>query len=203
MPRSNQTSIVQSTVNRAMNTPFNTASSIFQAATSILKIHGLSEPRWRRNVASGARIGPWLQANYTVVDERAWKSKGPCLYLVQANDGGLRYVGISRNGVRHRWRESPALDASTMQPLAKRQLFHSQCWKHMESEYRTSPHRNYEVRFIEGGSLRYLLSKLGGPLSGLLALGDDDEGMLSAVERWLCNNQSNDVARWNVAMTGK
>lgn len=186
-----------------MTTPFQTATSIFEAATPILKIHGLNGPRWKRNVAKGARIGPWLQADYSVLDEKKWASKGACLYLVRGQDGRIRYVGISRNGVKHRWRVSPALDAQTLQPLPKRQLFHSQCWKHMEAEYQSSPSSQFEVRFIEGPALSSLITKMGGPLTGFLPLADDHEGLVAAVERWLCNNQSNELVSWNSAMTGK
>lgn len=186
-----------------MTTPFQAATAIFEAATPILKIHGLSGPRWRRNVATGGRVGPWLQATYSIVDEKKWASKGACLYMVRGQDGGIRYVGISRNGVKHRWRVSPALDAETLQPMAKRQLFHSQCWKHIEAEYATTPHNQFEVRFIEGPALIELISKLGAPLSGFLPLANDYEGLVAAVERWLCNNQSNDLVSWNSAMTAK
>ncbi|MGE8397875.1 MAG: hypothetical protein ACN6NT_09755 [Comamonas sp.] len=186
-----------------MNTAFQIANSIFEAATPILKIHGLSGPRWRRNVASGGRIGPWLQADYSVLDEKKWLSKGACLYLVRGDDKRIRYVGISRNGVKHRWRVSPALDAETLQPLTKRQLFHSQCWKHMEAEYRSNPSEKFEVRFIEGPALGYLIAKIGSPLNGFLPLADDHVGLVAAVERWLCNNQSCDLVTWNSAMTKK
>ncbi|WP_313300214.1 hypothetical protein [Diaphorobacter sp.] len=186
-----------------MTEAFLIATAIFEKATPILKIHGLNEPRWRRDVEKGARIGPWLQASYTVLDEKKWQSKGACLYLVRGSDGRIRYVGISRNGVKHRWRLSPALDALTLQPQAKRQLFHSQCWKHLEAEYKTSPLMQYEVRFIEGDALRSLIARMQGPLVGFLALGNDDEGLVAGVERWLCNNKSNDLVSWNSAMTRK
>lgn len=186
-----------------MTTPFQAATAIFEAAHPILKIHGFGGRRWRRHVTEGSRIGPWLEASYSILDEKAWKSKGPCLYLVRGDDKRIRYVGISRNGVNHRWRLSPALDAETMLPLAKRQLFHSQCWKHMEREYQTEPGVQFEVRFIEGESLSRVLSKTDGPLRGFLPLADDHEGLTAAVERWLCNNKSHELVSWNSAMTGR
>ena len=186
-----------------MTTPLQIAKSIFEAATPILKINGLGGKRWRRNVASGGRIGPWLQADYSVLDEKAWRSVGPCLYLVQGSDACIRYVGISRNGVKHRWRTSPALDAETLQPIEKRQLFHSQCWKHMEAEFQAGLRVQFEVRSIEGPELGALISKLGAPLNGFLPLASDYEGLTAAVERWLCNSQSKDLVSWNSAMTGK
>lgn len=187
----------------AMTTAFQIATNIFDAATPIIKIHGLGGQRWCRNVATGSRIGPWLQASYTILDEVAWNSKGPCMYLVKGGDGGIRYVGISRNGVKHRWRVSPALDAQTKQPLATRQLFHSQCWKHIEAEYQNNAQAQFEVRCIDGNALGNLIAKMGGVLTGFLPLANDHEGLSSAVERWLCNNQSQDLVSWNSAMTGK
>src|SRR5690349_4423657 len=99
------------------------ASSINGAASVVLKLRGLGGRRWKRNVAKGARIGPWLEADYEVVDLKEWLSKGACLYLVSGDDGKIRYVGISRNGLKHRWRTSPAYDAETMRRLPQDQLF--------------------------------------------------------------------------------
>jgi hypothetical protein len=179
------------------------AQTIYAAAKPIIRIHGVGGKRWKRNVATGGRIGPWLQGDYSIVNEPAWKEKGACLYLVQGNDGTIRYVGISRNGVKHRWRISPAYDAETMVELPKRQLFHSQCWKHIETECAGQSGRTFEVRSIGAPSLIPLLAKMGAPLSGFLALGSDHEGIVAGVERWICNHSSDKLASWNVAMTGK
>lgn len=182
------------------------ASAIFNAATSVLHIHGLAEPRWKRNIAKNpndARIGPWLQAKYTVLNDAAWREKGACLYLVGTNDGHLKYVGISRNGVKHRWRTSPAYDADTMAKLPEKQLFHSQCWRHIEAAALRQPGLSVEVRSIQFAALAEVLSHLGPPLSGFLALGDDGEGVCAAVERWLCNRSEGEFLSWNTAMTGR
>jgi hypothetical protein len=175
---------------------------IYQAAPLILKLKGLGGKRWKRNVAKGARIGPWLQADYEIVDQKEWQRGGACLYLVGASDGGIRYVGISRNGLKHRWRTSPAYDAITMQRLPQNQLFHSQCWKHLEQETISSPSISYEVRSIAAESLLPLLETLGPPLSAFTVLRDDGESVVASVERWICNHRSAEVARWNVSMTG-
>lgn len=176
---------------------------IFAQAKPIIKIYGVGGSRWKRNVAKGGRIGPWLQGDYSIINETAWNEKGACLYLVQGNDGEVRYVGISRNGVKHRWRLCPAYDAQTMVELPRRQLFHSQCWKHIEAECLNQPGRSFEIRSIDAPSLTPVLAKIGAPLSGLLALGNDHEGIVAAVERWICNHSTQHLARWNVAMTGK
>ena len=110
------------------------ASAIFNAATPVIRIHGVGGKLWKRNVAKGSRIGPWLQARYEIIDALAWRDRQPCLYLVCGSDSNIRYVGISRNGLKHRWRTSPAFDAETLERLSVNQLFHSQCWKHIEAE---------------------------------------------------------------------
>lgn len=182
------------------------AEFIFSAATPVLHIHRLESPLWKRKIERNprdARIGPWLQARYTVLNERAWREKGACLYLVKQSAGPVRYVGISRNGVKHRWRTSPAYDANTMSRLAEDQLFHSQCWRHMQSAAAADPQVSVEVRTIMHSTLATKLSALGPPLSALLALGDDGEGLCAAVERWLCNRSNGAFLSWNTAMTGR
>lgn len=186
------------------NSPFQAALAIFHAATPVLRIRGLGGSRWTRNVPeSDSRRGPWLQAHYEVVNEKAWRAKGACLYLVAGRDAKIRYVGISRNGVKHRWRTSPAYDNLTGQRLPVDQLFHSQCWKHIEREAALGIDTNFEVRSIEANALVTVLEQIGGPLAGFMALRDHGESLVGCVERWLCNHQSPDLASWNSAMTGK
>lgn len=177
------------------------ASKIFRAATPVLRIHGLGGRKWKRNVASGARIGPWLPAQYEILDPGCWSRRAPCLYLVAGDDSVIRYVGISRNRMKDRWRVSPALDAETMERLPKNQLFHSQCWRHIEREYADEPGNEYEVRCIAATSLAPVLAELGPPLSAFLALGGDEEGLVAGVERWICNHRGPSLVPWNVAMT--
>lgn len=176
---------------------------IFDAAVPTIQIWGLGGKHWKRNVAKGARIGPWLQADYQILDAGRWKERRPCLYILAASDGVIRYVGISRNRMADRWRESPALDAETMAPLARRQLFHSQCWARIQEEVASAPGKTYEVRCIDGATLSRTLSKIGPPLSAFCALGNDEEGIVASVERWICNNSHVHLARWNKAMTGQ
>ncbi|MDP1912319.1 hypothetical protein [Brevundimonas sp.] len=186
------------------NDPFQAALAIFNAATPVLRIHGLGGSRWKRNVPeSDARRGPWLQARYEVINETAWRAKGACLYLVAGGNAKIRYVGISRNGVKHRWRTSPAYDILTGQRLPVDQLFHSQCWKHIEREAASAADANFEVRCIEANTLVTVLEQMGGPLRGFTVLRDDGESVVAGVERWLCNHKSLDLVSWNSAMTGK
>lgn len=177
--------------------------AIFNTASPVLRINGMRGPKWRRNVASGGRIGPWLQADFDVVNEAAWKARTPCLYLLAGSDGCIRYVGISRNRMADRWRVSPALDAETLVELPRRQLFHSQCWKPMQAELEVARNMTYEVRCIDGASLTELLPRLGPPVSGFAVLAGDHEGVVAAVERWICNQQTAELVPWNTAMTGR
>lgn len=179
------------------------AKIIFDAATPVLWIYGVGGRQWTRNVAKGSRIGPWLQGSYKVLDELAWHAKGPCLYLVGGSDAIIRYAGISRNGLKHRWRQSPAFDAVTGVQLSERQLFHSQCWKHIERESSVMPGISFEVRSIEPLVLARTLDRIGPPLSGFAVLREDGEGLVASIERWLCNNQTDDLVTWNTSMTRK
>lgn len=89
------------TSNLLMTSPFiEHAYEIFRAATPVIRIHGIGGKRWKRNVAKGARIGPWLQAKYDILNNPVWEARNPCLYLVAGGDGVIRYVGISRNRLK-------------------------------------------------------------------------------------------------------
>lgn len=176
---------------------------IVEASTAILRISGLGGKRWKRNVARGGRIGPWLQACFEVLDNEAWNASGPCLYLVLGTDRQIRYVGISRNGLRHRWRTSPAYDAVTMEKLPENQLFHSQCWPRIEDEADRDPQATFEVRALSASRLADVLEKLNHPISAFAQLRDDGESVIASVERWICNHRSATLATWNVAMTGQ
>lgn len=176
---------------------------IFDEATPVIKIHGVGGKKWKRNVAGGSRVGPWLQGEYSILNEPVWKEKGACLYLVAGNDAVIRYVGISRNGLKHRWRTSPAYDAVTMQRLPQNQIFHSQCWKHIERESLSDPSKSFDVRCISASDVRKIAPHLGEQISALVtAFQNDDESIMASIERWICNHQNNDLVSWNVAMTG-
>lgn len=181
---------------------------IFNAATPVLYIHGLTEKYWKRNTANSARgdkdsrIGPWMQGEYDVLNETLWSEVGPCLYMVQAGDK-ISYVGISRKRLKDRWRLSPAYDVQTMQRLPKRQLFHSQCWRNIEQAVKANPGMTFEVRVIKGSALTAVLKQIGEPLSAFTVFGVDEESMVASVERWLCNRSNDELATWNIAMTKK
>jgi len=170
---------------------------ITEAAPVVLRVRGLGGRRWVRDVQKGGRIGPWLRAEYEVVDRAAWHRPGACLYLVCASDGHVRYVGISERRFNERWRTSPALDAETKQLLPQPQLFHSQCWKPMEADQVAGEDTRYEVRTILASALAKVLASLGQPWSDLATL--DAVAMIAAVEAVVIDHKSADLARWNVA----
>lgn len=177
------------------------ALKVFQAATPVIKIHGVGGMQWKRKVAKGGRIGPWLQGSYDILDGRAWREKGACLYLVAGSDSVIRYVGISRNGLKHRWRTSPAYDAVTMEKLQHNQIFHSQCWKHIERELIANPSITFEIRCISAEKISAINHHLSEQISSLVAFKNDGEGIVAGIERWFCNSKSTNFLSWNVAMT--
>lgn len=177
-------------------------SQIFKASTPVLSISGLGGRSWFRNVPKNdGRYGPWLQSTYEVLDKSVWLRKQPCLYLVADGFHQVAYVGISRKNLKERWRTSPAYDLMTGQKLQDNQLFHSQCWRQIQDEVRAGKPCNFEVRCISGAEIKPVLEKIGNPLASFLGLEDDHEGIVAAVERWLCNHQSDGLVRWNKAMT--
>ena len=182
--------------------PHKLAEEMYRHATPILRVKKLGGLKWRRYDAKPTgRTGPWFSADYDVLDRLTWEKKQPCIYFVAGKDGVIRYTGISRNGVKDRWREATAIDHATNQRRPRKELHHSQCWRHIEEEYLKDQAAMFEVRVLPGERLVKVLNKLGPPLSGFLALGSDYEGITAAVERWMCNNQSDRLVTWNRAMT--
>jgi hypothetical protein len=45
---------------------FQHSQQIYQSATPALQIQGINGKRWKKNVAKGGRIDPWLQAKYSM-----------------------------------------------------------------------------------------------------------------------------------------
>lgn len=175
-------------------------SKIYLAATPVLQIYGIADSRWHRNVPTDdQRYGPWLQGRYRVLDKNLWSERAPCLYLVAGErDKHIRYVGISRNRMKDRWRESPAIDHETGNRI-EHQLFHSQCWRQIEAEYLRERTVGYEVRCVLGKRLTHVLSRLGQLPAELTT--DDSEAIVTAVERWICGHSSETLVPWNIAMT--
>ncbi|RIZ66222.1 MAG: hypothetical protein D0531_05575 [Methylococcales bacterium] len=135
------------------------AKAIFDRGTPFLKINDIAKlnKRWCRNVKDGdSRRGPWMVAEYEILNSSAWAKLAPCIYMVKASDDGLRYVGVSKNRLKDRWRLSPAYDESLTVKLPDKQLFHSQCWKKMENELIESNNLTFEVRVLFSDNLSEL-----------------------------------------------
>lgn len=174
---------------------------IYRGATPVLHIYGIGGQRWHRNVPpDDARFGPWLQGRYRILDNALWSKLAPCVYMVAAaREQQIRYVGMSRNRMRDRWRESPAIDHETGKQI-EHQLFHSQCWRQIEAEFARKGPSEYEVRCLSGAQIGEVLNRLGAPLSQLAVLNDAAESQAAAVERWMCSHSSPTLVPWNVAM---
>lgn len=180
------------------------ACKLFGIATPVLTIHGVGGQKWKRNVKSGSRIGPWLQGEYKILNDAAWKEKAPCLYIVSTGAKSYHYAGISRNRLKDRWRTSPAYDAISMQRLAKDQIFHSQCWKNIERESALKPDLIFEIRSIKGETITQNQHIFNAEIRGLsVVFAEDGESLVASIERLLCNNKGPDFFNWNIAMTAK
>lgn len=192
-----------------MRSPVEVTTTLFHRATSFLRVRGCesSRQRWCRNVAEGDdRRGPWRSAVYDVLDQSAWDRRAPCLYIVGASDGGFRYVGISKNRLKDRWRLSPAFDESLTRKLPTNQLFHSRCWKEMEGEFlRGATGISFEVRVLFASVLPSLTKELSlvGGFGAPVPSGAEEMGYPAFVERWLRSCRSHDVDAtflpWNKA----
>ncbi len=167
---------------------------IAETASPVLRVHGFGGRPWLRDVSrpGDTRRGPWLQARYDVVDQALFKRRGACLYLVLGNDGRVRYVGRSIVSFATRWAARPALDAETGQVLPNKELFHSQCWRHMQAECARTPGVWFEVRAITSPELTKVLAAVGGQL-GSLALAPN---VVVAVEDRLLAHRAI-LALWN------
>lgn len=182
----------------------NEANKLNALSTPVLKINGIGGTFWKRNVKSGSRVGPWLQGEFEILNEAAWKEKAPCLYLVSSSSGTIHYVGISRNRLKDRWRTSPAYDAETMHRLPKDQIFHSQCWKHIQTETKIKPDLKFEIRAIKADAIIKNKELFNTEITALVtAFSSDGESIVAGIERWFCNNSEIDFLNWNVAMTAK
>lgn len=129
-------------------------------AKTTLKINGLTPdmPMWIRKMSNpkDARIGPWEAGDYTVVDKEVWKSKQASIYFVVGVDKKIYYVGTAKNGVKDRWRLSPATYPSVTPPnpsLPPKQIFHNRCWPMMQQKFQFQrmnnlPYTPFEIKTI-------------------------------------------------------
>jgi hypothetical protein len=87
-----------------------------------------------------------------------------------------------------RWPARRAYDAQTRQKVSN-QLFHSQCWRHLEREFAGSPGVWFEVRVIAAPLLATVITSC---QLGSLA---DSGNLVRADERWICQTTR---PPWNV-----
>ena len=73
------------------NVAIEQAQAIFQAATPIIRIFGVGGRRWKRNVEKGARIGPWLQGDYEILNDAAWLSSFALISLTGIKNALVSY----------------------------------------------------------------------------------------------------------------
>ena len=169
------------------------ASAIIQASRTVLNITGFNDSEWYRK-PRGSRKGPWLQGRYEVIDEKLWNEKKPCIYFLTKDNGELKYVGISVNRIKDRWRISPAFDKNE-NPLNRHEMFHSQCWPRMCDAKRAGSSDTYVVSVIHGTDLVEVLSTINHEISALSVFKNDPEIAVVAMEVWFINNFQDKL--WN------
>lgn len=171
---------------------------LLDAAAPVLKVAALSGKDWYRK-PKGARHGPWLQSKFEVLDEKLWKRREPCIYFVKDGAGVFRYVGISLNRMKDRWRTSPSYDQDGTK-LSTDELFHSQCWPHMTKHARDGGLLTYAVSVLHGAGLLKALTALDHEISVLAKLAKDPEIVVTAMELWIC--KYGHATLWNATLTG-
>ena len=110
-----------------------------------------------------------------------------------------KYVGISANRLKDRWRLSPSYD-SNLSPLKKRELFHSQCWPKICAEHRAGNYKQHKVSVLHSAGMGAALEAVG---SGIIDKNDLNTQMnirksFSDVESWFIKNLSDQL--WNIKL---
>lgn len=167
-------------------------------STPVLMVSEIGGREWYRK-PKDRRRGPWLSANYSVINETAWRRKGPCIYFVRDKTANLRYVGISLNAMEDRWRTSPAYTASDIL-LPGDELFHSECWPKICEYARSGKVSSYEISVLSGIELLELLRTVNHDLVHVSFLRNDPEIAVTVLELWICKYGY--MTLWNKALTG-
>lgn len=116
-----------------------------------------------------------------------------CIYFVTNHLEELKYVGRSVNKLKDRWRTSPAYDAKK-NSLKRKELYHSQCWPKICSEYNNGYFQGYTVKVLHGNELLNILKEIKNPISNIVAV-DDGEIVALAMESWFLKHMKNEM--WN------
>ena len=169
------------------------ALEIITKSRPIIRINNIQNNQWYRK-PEGSRKGPWYEANYDIFDDEMWSLKRCCLYFVKDEKEELKYIGISRNGLKQRWRLSPAFDLNKNQ-LQEKKLFHSQCWPPICDEKKRGGNLNYTISVIHDSELFMVLEESYHQLSGLASLKNYPEIVIEAMEKWFILNFNDSL--WN------
>lgn len=173
----------------------NLTNTLQKYAKPVLQINGFSKNYWCRNVKNqDKRKGPWLSANYRVINDKKWNTKGACVYLVINEKSELKYVGKSKNKLKDRWRTSPAFDQFG-NALGRKELFHNQCWPHMCEDSLNGNSESYEVMVLGVPEINDFLNSE--ELNTVILNVDTSDHALfvQQFENWLINISSGSL--WN------
>lgn len=181
-----------------MTTAVDLALKLFEVARPVLRVESIAPRQWARCFEDPRRRGPWPTAEYVVLDAIVWRQRVPSLYFVGGADGAILYVGTAENRIADRWRLSPACNPDTGEPLPRKELFHSECFRHMVK----APQRRFPltVKAVMARDLAQLWICMGGPRMGWPAT---EKAAILMAETYFCQNQSDQLAPWNTAKTGK
>ena len=169
------------------------ASAIIKVSRPVININGFNDSEWYRK-PKDSRKGPWLQGRYEVIDEKLWRERKPCLYFLTKDNGELKYVGISVNKIKDRWRTSPAFDVNE-KPLNRNEMFHDRCWPHMCDAKKAGSNDTYVVSIIHDTELVEVLSTINHEISGLSVFKNDPEIAVIAMEVWFIKHLQGQL--WN------
>ena len=180
-----------------MPTPAETfADKLYRTATPILRIHGMGDPHWRRTAAKGSK-DVWQSATYENLDLQKWRASTYGVYMVGSEDGTVLYVGTCDQGLATAFRLSPAFDAETRERMAKAQLFHHECWPHLQQSYAEGAEGAYEVRLISADDLAHIVKTYGIPRGALPEGTRNVRDIRTHTVKWLLRNRTPALAWWN------
>ena len=108
--------------------------------------------------------------------------------------GELKYVGISVNRIKDRWRSSPAYDVNEVS-LNRNEMFHSQCWPHMCNLKKSGVEEKYVVSVLHDHELIKVLSELNHEVSCLSNFKNDPDIAVIALEVWYIKHMGTQL--WN------
>lgn len=158
------------------------AVEIVNSARPVVRINGFNSNEWYRKPRDG-RKGPWLQGQVEILDSKLWNERCACLYFLLDSRREIKYVGISVNQLKDRWRLSPAYD-SNEQPLNRKEMFHSQCWPHMCRLAREGYKETYSIVLLHDHELLTVLSTLNNEINSLSFMKNDPDIAVIAMEVW-------------------